>query len=79
MENKTEIKKNLEYLYDYCEGNIYAIEIVKKIEKYIKMKEIENIKIKQELKKEFEINNKITKDLVFFQRKEIIKENEEKR
>lgn len=83
MESK--IDKELNYFFDYCEGNSFAIKKLNEIRNYIfylKRTQSNLIckydKIYKELEEEKKINNEIVKELTTFQVREIEKNEKEK-
>lgn len=82
---ESNIDKELNYFFDYCEGNSFAIKKLNKIRNYIfylKRTQSNLIckydKIYKELEEEKKINNEIVKELTTFQVREIEKNEKEK-
>ena len=82
---ESNINKELNYFFDYCEGNSFAIKKLNKIRNYIfylKRTQSNLIykydKIYKELEEEKKINNEIVKELTTFQVREIEKNEKEK-
>ena len=74
------INNEINYFFDYCEGNSFAIKKIQKIKNYIlyleRTREILQSKIDEKdkrIKEEVNLNNKIIIELSAFQVKEIEK------